>query len=202
MNLALTGRQIGRERSEKACMQCLFRLERMRHPGVAESRRSRLTELLNSSIPSPTGLFSPHVQPDFSRYLQQSIVAMQHESLTCSHSHLGTVNRAVSRNVPVWEPDTAPLAVCVREHAREVKPRRSVCCTESEELCFSSWLIAFRCDQDCSHPTCNQSFQEAFIVQLQRSQKVSLIRIAAVLVPTTGSSRWLSRMVGVGAEYG
>ena len=69
MNLALTGRQIGLERSEKECMWCLFRLERMRHPGVAESRRSRLTELLNSSIPSPPGLFSPYVQPDLSGVL-------------------------------------------------------------------------------------------------------------------------------------
>ena len=111
-------------------------------------------------IPSPPGLFTPYVQPGFLRYLQQGIVAMQHKSLTCSHSHLGTDNRAVSRNVLVWGPNTAPLAVCVREHAPEVKPRRSLCCTESEELCFFSWLIAFRCDQDCSHPTCNQSFQE------------------------------------------
>ena len=48
--------------------------------------------------------------------------------------------------------------VCVREHFRsEVQPRRPTSCTESAH---GSRLIGFRCDQDCSHLTCNQTVQE------------------------------------------
>ena len=57
-----------------------------------------------------------------------------------------------------------------------------------EELLFFSRLIAFRCHQDCSPLTCNQTVQETCKAQLQSSLEVLLVRTATVLEPTTGSN--------------
>ena len=77
--------------------------------------------------------------------------------------------------------------MAVGEHVRsEAKPRRPPCCTESTHGCWeTSRLIAFRCDQDCSPLTCNQTVQETCKAQLQCSLKILLARTAAVLEATT-----------------
>ena len=62
------------------------------------------------------------------------------------------------------------------------------------ELCFFCWLIAFRCDQDCSSLTCNKTVQETCKAQLQCSLKVLLARTAAFLEPTTGVECSAGRM--------
>ena len=129
------------------------------------------------------GCFSPHVLPDLSRYLQ-SVVAMQSEvSLVRSWQRIV----AVFTDCAGESAECIAACVCVREHLRsEVKPRRPTSCTESIHGGWeTSRLIAFRCDQDCSRLTCNETVQETCKAQLQCSLKVLLARTAAVLEATT-----------------